>query len=118
VNLEGTIAVLDRSIQFLGLEEISGLVLFNGQLLLGNQSILIEIFRTEAFVVETPEIRSPQGVFGDPYFIHVYLQVSEAWNLFLDFILFGEAEVNADEEMPKAARQTIDIGGTAKPFSR
>ena len=64
------------------------------------------------------EIKSPQGVFGDPYFIHLYMQISEAWNLFLDFILFGEAQVNADPEMPPDAKRTIKIGGTEKPYAR
>ena len=77
-----------------------------------------EMARAEAFVVETPEIKSPQGVFGDPYFIHLYMQISEAWNLFLDFILFGEADVTADPEMPEEAKRTIKIGGTEKPYAR
>jgi hypothetical protein len=117
-NFVGDILGGGRSIQYLGNVPIPGLVFLNAQLLLGDQFILEEVARTEAFVVETPEIRSPEGVFGDPYFIHLYMQISEAWNLFLDFILFGEAQVNADPEMPPDAKRTIKIGGAEKPYSR
>ena len=118
VNVVGDIAGAGRRIQYIGDVSIPGLVFLNGQLLLGDQFLLLEVARTEAFVVETPEIKSPQGVFGNPYFIHLYMQISEAWNLFLDFILFGEAQVNADPEMPPDAKRTIKIGGTEKPYAR
>lgn len=117
-HFEGIVAGGIPKITYVGDVSIPGLVLLNGQLLLGSQAILIEVARTEAFVVETPEIKSPQGVFGDPYFIHLYMQISEAWNLFLDFILFGEADVTADPEMPEEAKRTIKIGGTEKPYAR
>ncbi len=117
-NFDGIVVGGIPKITYGGDVRIPGLVLLNGQLLLGSQAILIEVARTEAFVVETPEIKSPQGVFGDPYFIHLYMQISEAWNLFLDFILFGEADVTADPEMPEEAKRTIKIGGTEKPYAR
>jgi len=117
-NFDGIVVGGIPKIIYGGDVRIPGLVLLNGQLLLGSQAILIEVARAEAFVVETPEIKSPQGVFGDPYFIHLYMQISEAWNLFLDFILFGEADVTADPEMPEEAKRTIKIGGTEKPYAR
>ena len=84
-NLFGTIEGSDgRRIFYIGDVPIPGFVLLNGQILLGDQQLLAEVFRSEAFIVETPEIKSPEGVFGGPYFIHVYMQISEAWNLFLD----------------------------------
>lgn len=117
-NFDGIVVGGIPKIIYGGDVRIPGLVLLNGQLLLGSQAILIEVARAEAFVVETPEIKSPQGVFGDPYFIHLYMQISEAWNLFIDFILFGEADVTADPEMPEEAKRTIKIGGTEKPYAR
>jgi hypothetical protein len=46
------------------------------------------------------------------------MQISEAWNLFLDYILYGQAQVTADPELPPEAKRTIKIGGGEKPYSR
>ena len=59
-------------------QKIPGLVIVNGQVLEGNPDLLRAIHRAEAFTIETPELKSKQGVFGSPVFIHTDMDVSEA----------------------------------------
>ncbi len=59
-------------------QKIPGLVIVNGQVLEGNPDLIRAIHRAEAFTIETPELKSKQGVFGSPVFIHTDMDVSEA----------------------------------------
>jgi hypothetical protein len=118
VNVNGTILGQGFRIQYIGDVAIPGFAIFNGQALLGNQLLLAEVFRTEAFVSENPAFQSSEGVFSDPVFIYLYIPVVEVGRLGIDFILAGEAQVNADPEMPPEAKRTIKIGGTERPFIR
>ena len=59
-------------------QKVPGLVIINGQVLDGNPDITRKIHRAEAFTVETPELKSKQGVFGSPVFVHTDMDVSEA----------------------------------------
>ncbi|MCE9614469.1 MAG: filamentous hemagglutinin N-terminal domain-containing protein [Lentisphaerae bacterium] len=93
---------------------LPGLIIFNNQVVGGSDAVLREIFRTEAFVVETPELKSRQGIFGSPYFLHNYMNISEPVALgLIDYVLYGQAEVTADPEMPPEAKRGIVIGGGA-----
>jgi hypothetical protein len=90
---------------------IPGLVIQNNQIVGGQDGVMREIFRTEAFFVETPELKSKQGVFGSPYFLHSYLNISEPVALgLIDYVLYGQARVNKDPVMPPEANQTINKG--------
>ena len=80
---------------------VPGLIIHNNQIVGGDDAVMRDIFRTEAFYVETPELKSKYGVFGSPYFLHPYLQISEpAGGGLIDYTLDGEAKVNADTNMP------------------
>ena len=57
---------------------LPGLVIYNNTLLAGSPELLLRMFRALAFTVETPELKSRQGVFGAPLFIHTDMDVSEA----------------------------------------
>ena len=89
-----------------------GLLIFNSQVIGGDEGIMREIQRTEAFAVETPELKSRQGVFGSPYFLHSYLQISEPVALgIVDYILYGQASITADPvQMPREAKRLISFG--------
>jgi len=94
-NQEGGFVLPDYSFT------VPGLVIQNNQVVGGEEGVMREIFRTEAFYVETPELKSRQGVFGSPYFLHTYLQISEQVALgLIDYALFGQASVNPDPDMP------------------
>ena len=80
---------------------VPGLIILNNQIVGGADAVMREIFRTEAFYVETPELKSKYGVFGSPYFLHSYLQISEPVAIgLIDYILYGQAKVTADPDLP------------------
>jgi len=97
-------------IDYIGSVQIPGLVLFNGRVVGGDEIVRNEIFRTEAFSVETPELKSKQGVFGSPYFLHSYMNVTEPIALGLvDYVLQGQADVTADPEFTSIAKRKITM---------
>ena len=59
-------------------QEIPGLVIIDGQVVAGKPELTRAIDRAEAFTIETPELKSVQGVFGQPLFVHTDMDVSEA----------------------------------------
>ncbi|MBQ6248348.1 MAG: filamentous hemagglutinin N-terminal domain-containing protein [Kiritimatiellae bacterium] len=59
-------------------QSIPGLVIYRNQVLDGPPELWLRINRALAFTVETPELKSRQGVFGSPLFIHTDMDVSEA----------------------------------------
>ena len=79
-------------------QKIPGLVIVNGQAIEGNPDLLRAIHRAEAFTIETPELKSKQGVFGSPVFIHTDMDVSEAASigsvdyLQMDWVTFNPIE--------------------------
>jgi len=90
---------------------VPGLVIQNNQVVGGQDAVMREIFRTEAFYVETPELKSRQGVFGSPYFLHSYLQINEQIALgLIDYVLYGNAVIRPDPDLPPEAHKTIRAG--------
>ena len=55
-----------------------GLVIVNNQIRGGNPKFIRKMNRALAFTVNTPELKSSQGVFGDAAFIHTGMDISEA----------------------------------------
>ena len=53
-------------------------MIYRNQVLDGPPELWLRINRALAFTVETPELKSRQGVFGSPLFIHTDMDVSEA----------------------------------------
>jgi hypothetical protein len=91
-NLKG-----DR-VRYEGERVIPGLVILNDTVIGGDAGILRELHRTQAFVVETPELKSKQGVFGTPLFLHRLMQVREPMEIGLaNYLLFGFARVQVGE---------------------
>lgn len=58
-----------------------GFVIDKGVFVAGNQQKIREINRALAFTVNTPELKSTQGVFGEPAFIHQGMAVSDATSM-------------------------------------
>ena len=61
-----------------GSGNIPGIVIYNGQVYAASPELWRKINRALAFSIETPELKSKQGVFGSPLFIHTDMDVSEA----------------------------------------
>jgi hypothetical protein len=78
--------------------DLPGLVLLNRRPVAGGERILAELARTYAFVVETPELTSRMGVFGSPYMVHPFMQVTESAALGLvDYLVSGVAQIDPGE---------------------
>jgi hypothetical protein len=108
VHINGRVGKGALDIEYGEGRNVPGLIIYNGQLVGGDAALLRQVFRAEAFIVETPELRSRQGVFGNPFFVHTDLDVAEATALGLfDFLMAGRASiiVAGDEE---TARTLID----------
>ena len=110
-------------VKYIGDGAIPGLIIVNGQVLGGDENLMRRIFRTEAFTVETPELKSRQGIFGNPFFIHEYMDISEFSALgLIDFLLAGQATISGDPELPDEVYSEMIFGGvhpsTAVNFSR
>ncbi len=112
INLAGSIdggAEGDAPIVYDGIGPVPGIILFNDQVFFDGYTGT-EFLNDEGFMVETPELKSRPGVFGSPYFLHTYMQINEPIALgVVDYILFGQAEVNADPELPSTAKRTISM---------
>ena len=112
ISLERTLGrdpITGKQIEYAGNVKIPGLVFFNGVAVLGDEAVG-DISRTESFTLETPELKSRQGVFGSPYFLHTYMNISEPIALgAVDYMVRGLASVSADPEFPRTAKQTITM---------
>ncbi|MEI6218527.1 MAG: hypothetical protein WCP86_06480, partial [bacterium] len=113
ISLEGILGrdpASSRQIEYIGNVEIPGLVLFHNAAVMGDETVAGNILRTEAFSLETPELKSRQGVFGSPYFLHTYMNISEPIALgVVDYLLNGKASVYADPEFPSLAKRKITM---------
>jgi hypothetical protein len=113
-HLDGTVNEKETGYQVRYDYPVPGLIIFNNQIVGGDEAILREVFRTEAFLVETPELKSKQGVFGSPYFLNSYLQISEPVAMgIVDYVLAGQAEITVTpaEAMPPGAKRSMGKGG-------
>jgi hypothetical protein len=76
--LDGTEKNTDWWNGYRGQASIPGLVIYRNRILDGHPELWLRINRAQDFTVETPELKSRQGVFGAPLFIHTDMDVSEA----------------------------------------
>ena len=78
ILLDGTEKNTDWWNGYRGQNAIPGLVIYRNRVLDGSPELWLRINRAQDFTVETPELKSRQGVFGSPLFIHTDMDVSEA----------------------------------------
>ncbi|MEI6972446.1 MAG: hypothetical protein WCL44_13135, partial [bacterium] len=113
ISLEGELGRSQETgsqIEYTGDVEIPGIVLFDGNVVFGRSMAADNIWRTEAFTLETPELKSRQGVFGSPYFVHAYMSITEPIALGLvDYLLNGLAQVSTDPQFPSLAKRRITM---------
>ncbi|MBR6023046.1 MAG: filamentous hemagglutinin N-terminal domain-containing protein [Kiritimatiellae bacterium] len=70
---------------YIGTVAIPGLVIVNGRPLLGHPDLLRKIYSALAFSVDTPELKSTQGIFGSPLFLHTDLALFNAGETGVDY---------------------------------
>ena len=67
------------------------------------------------FFVDVPNFKERAKIFEEFFFLHLTMQISEfAMNLdlnFIDYLLFGEARIHANAQLPADAKDTVYIGG-------
>ncbi|MBR4617210.1 MAG: hypothetical protein IKO55_16505, partial [Kiritimatiellae bacterium] len=64
--------------RYIGDGKIPGLVIYKGRIYAASPDLWLKINRALAFSIDTPELKSKQGVFGSPLFVHTDMDVSEA----------------------------------------
>jgi len=73
----------------------------------------------ESVIQDAPDAQTRVVQFREFYFLHHYMQVSEfSLDLdlnFIDYLLFGSANLTAGPDLPKEAKRVIYIGGE-KPY--
>jgi hypothetical protein len=75
----------DETPKYLGTVAIPGLVIINGRPVLGHPDLLRKIYSALAFSVDTPELKSTQGIFGSPLFLHTDLALFNAGETGVDY---------------------------------
>jgi len=91
---------------------IPGLVILDNRVIAGDSTLLQSIYRTQAFLVESPELKSRQGVFGSPIFLHQYMTIGQAMEVaFIENLLFGRAEIDYPvADFPTDAQRKMTFG--------
>ena len=94
--------------EYTGTVAIPGLVIVNGRPILGHPDLLRKIYSALAFSVDTPELKSTQGIFGSPLFLHSDLALFNAgetgvdyWNLIKNDLLEPNNGKNANVYGPR-----------------
>jgi filamentous hemagglutinin family protein len=92
-----------------------GIAVLNGAVSLVNPELNAILLSAESYGDDLVGFKFRNSVFGDFYFLHLYLKVSELADDLdvntIDYILYGRALVTPDPELPPAARNPIFIGG-------
>ncbi len=97
----------------------SGAFIFvNGQYVGGDPTYVQLFAAVESYPAETPELKSRQGVFGDPFFLHDQMDINEPVALgLIDLILADKATITGDPEIPAEAYRDIVSGGLSPSSS-
>ena len=95
------------------------LVFIDGRLAGGDIQMINKLGSLEAFPVQTPELKSEQGVFGNPYFLHLQLDVANPLAIgAIDFILQDRALLELDAaDFPRNVDNLVDIVGLSPETS-
>ena len=94
------------------------LAFLDGRLLGGDIQWINKLGALEAFPVQTPELKSEQGVFGNPFFMHGNMDMSEPVALgIIDFLLVDPAAIQYGPEFPLFADTQVDAAGLSPEFS-
>ena len=96
----------------------AAVVFVDGRLAGGNIQTMNTLGNTEAFPVQTPELKSEQGVFGNPVFVHGGLDVSEPVGIgVIDFLLVDRAKMSYGSDIPDDMDMEVSINGLSPLYS-
>ncbi len=88
------------------------IIFVDGRVAGGDIQTINKLGAMEAFPVQTPELKSEQGVFGNPIFLHDELDVANPLAVgAIDFLLQEPARLSYGSEFPREADEQIAISG-------
>jgi len=96
-----------------GAEQGSGAMIFvDGQYEGGDPAYFSEFNTAKAFAEDTPELKSRQGVFGTPMFIHDQMDLNEPIAMGLvEYLLSQGYSIEGDVELPPRVTEDIEAMG-------
>ena len=91
----------------------SGAIIFvNGMYAGGDPKYMARFAAAEAFAEDTPELKSRQGVFGTPNFVHDQMDINEPIAMGLvEYLLSQGYSIEGDVELPPSATMDIEASG-------
>ena len=93
-------------------------IFVDGRLAGGNLNILNKFGADEAFMVETPELKSTQGIFGNPPFLHSDLDVANPLAVSaVDYLIQEVPRLTLSSDFPADVDQTIEATGLGQKDS-
>ena len=97
------------------------IIFIDGRVAGGDIQTINKLGALEAFPVQTPELKSEQGVFGNPFFMHGLMDVSEPVALgIIDFLLLDPGAIMYDVEgdiFPQDADMQVSATGLSPEYS-
>ena len=87
-------------------------IFVDGRLAGGNVNIMNMFGANEAFLVSTPELKSTQGIFGDPPFLHSDLDVANPMEVSaIDYLIQEVPRLTLSSEFPADVDQKVEANG-------
>ena len=87
-------------------------IFVDGRLAGGNINIMNMFGANEAFLVSTPELKSTQGIFGDPPFLHSDLDVANPMEVSaIDYLIQEVPRLTLSSEFPADVDQKVEANG-------
>ena len=94
------------------------IIFIDGRVAGGDIQTINKLGALEAFPVQTPELKSEQGVFGNPFFMHGDMDVSEPVALgIIDFLLVDPSAITYGAEFPLDADTQVEATGLSPEYS-
>ena len=88
------------------------IVFVDGRLAGGDMQTINKLGAVEAFPVQTPELKSEQGVFGNPTFLHDELDVANPFAVgAIDFILLEVPRLTLSSDFPLEVDSDVSANG-------
>lgn len=90
-------------------------IFIDGRLAGGNLNILNKFGADEAFMVATPELKSTQGIFGNPPFLHSDLDVANPMEVSaIDYLIQEVPRLTLSSDFPDEVDQNIEASGLSQ----
>ena len=90
-------------------------IFVDGRLAGGNLNILNQFGADEAFMVDTPELKSTQGIFGNPPFLHSDLDVANPMEVCaIDYMMQEVPRLTLSSDFPPDVDQNVEASGLSQ----